>query len=83
MRTILKFLIEFVAICFCFTFCFLDFEACGILVPRLGIKPAPAYIGRQSLNHWAARKSLDFYSMWRAGQKEKPEVKSERSTGLD
>ena len=79
MRTILKLLIEFVAICFCF----FDFEACGILVPRPGIKPSLPYIGRQSLNHWTARKSLDFYSMWRAGQKEKPEMKSERSTGLD
>ena len=26
--------------------------ACGILVPRPGIKPAPSCIGSASLNHW-------------------------------
>ena len=29
--------------------------ACGILVPRPGIKPAPPALETQSLNHWTAR----------------------------
>ena len=29
--------------------------ACGILVPRLGVKPMPLAVERQSLNQWTAR----------------------------
>ena len=29
--------------------------ACGILVPRAGIKPVPSALEAQSLNHWSAR----------------------------
>ena len=29
--------------------------ACGILVPRPGIKPIPPAVEAQSLNHWTAR----------------------------
>ena len=31
-------------------------RACGILVPQPGIKPTPAALELQSLNHWSARK---------------------------
>ena len=34
---------------------------CGILVPQLGIKPAPHCIGRQSDNHWTNREPLYVY----------------------
>ena len=30
-------------------------EACGILVPPLGIKPTPSAVEAQSLNHWTTR----------------------------
>ena len=41
--------------------------ACGILVPRTGIKPVPPVLEAQSLNHWTAREVpvilfLDIYS---------------------
>ena len=29
--------------------------ACGILLPRPGIKLAPSAVGAQSLNHWTVR----------------------------
>ena len=29
--------------------------ACGILVPRPGIKPVPPAVEAQSLNHWTSR----------------------------
>ena len=29
--------------------------ACGILVPRTGIEPAPPAVEARSLNHWTAR----------------------------
>ena len=32
--------------------------ACGILVPRPGIKPVPPALEAQSLNHWTAREVL-------------------------
>ena len=37
--------------------------ACGILVPMLGIKPAPPVMKARSLNHWSAREVPrdDFY----------------------
>ena len=31
------------------------FVACGILVPRPGIEPAPPALKAQSLNRWTAR----------------------------
>ena len=31
--------------------------ACGILVPRPGIEPAPPALEAQSLNHWTAREA--------------------------
>ena len=38
-------------------FWFFGHEACGILAPWAGIRPASAYVGRLSLNHWTTRKS--------------------------
>ena len=37
----LKSLLNLLQYCFCFMFWFFGREACGILAPRLGIKPAP------------------------------------------
>ena len=40
--------------------------ACGIIVPRPGIKPAPPAFEVQSLNHWTARevpRILTLYSL--------------------
>ena len=34
--------------------------ACGILLPRSGIKPLPPRMGAQSLNHWITRAVLYF-----------------------
>ena len=46
MWTIFKVFIEFVTMPFPFFVCFFAWEACGILDPRLGIKPAhPALEG--------------------------------------
>ena len=46
-----------------FSFFFLIFwphnTACGILVPRPGIKPACPALEAQSLNHWTTRKVLE------------------------
>ena len=33
----------------------LHLKACGMLVPWLGIKPAPPALEAQSLNHWTTR----------------------------
>ena len=33
------------------------YEACGILVPHLGIKPVPPALEAWSLNHWAPREA--------------------------
>ena len=35
------------------------FGACGILVPRPGIKAVPPAVKAQSLNHWTAREVPD------------------------
>ena len=35
--------------------------ACGILVPRPGIEPAPPSLEAQSLNHWTAREVPVWY----------------------
>ena len=40
------FIYLFFKYCFCFMVCFSGLEACGILVPRPGIKPTPPCIGR-------------------------------------
>ena len=39
----------------CFLFFWPRQAACGILVPRPGIKPVPPALGARSLNHWTAR----------------------------
>ena len=41
--------------CFCFMFWFFGREACGILAPRPGIKPAPPALEAWSLNRWTTR----------------------------
>ena len=44
--------------------------ACGIIVPRPGIKPAPPAFEVQSLNHWTARevpRILTLYSLKNKG----------------
>ena len=51
---ILKSLLNLSQYYFCFMFCFLGHEACGILVLPSGWNPCPC-IGRQSLNHWTPR----------------------------
>ena len=56
-----KFFIEFVTILFLFYVLVFQPKAYGILAPQTGIEPAPL-VGRQSLNHWTARKGpLYFY----------------------
>ena len=41
---------------FLFLFCFWPYHtACGILVPRPGMEPAPPALEVQSLNHWTPR----------------------------
>ena len=51
----LKSLLNLLQYCFCFMFWFSGCEACGILIPSPGIKPAFPCKGRWSLNHWTAR----------------------------
>ena len=51
----LKSLLNLLRYCFCFLFWFFGHEACGILVPQPGIKPAPPALEVQSPNHWTAR----------------------------
>ena len=51
-RTILKVLLNLIQYCSCFMVLFFGCEACRILAPWPGIKPAPYCTGRRSLNHW-------------------------------
>ena len=50
-----KSLLNLLQYCFCFMFWIFGQEACGILVPQPGIKPAHPCSERQSLNHWTIR----------------------------
>ena len=49
------FKINFAVVFFCLFW--LLCAACRILVPILGIKPAPSAVEAQSLNHWSAKGS--------------------------
>ena len=54
----LKSLLNLLQYCFCFTFCFLGREVCGILAPQHRDRTRTPCIGRWSLNHWTTREVL-------------------------
>ena len=54
--------------------------ACGILVPRPGIKPAPPAVEARSPNHWTAREVHLFETL--EEQSRPPEARSEGKIGL-
>ena len=54
----LKFLLNLLQYCFCFMFCFIGPEACGILAPRPGIEPTPPALEGEVLTTGPPGKSL-------------------------
>ena len=60
--TTLKTLLHLLRCCFCCMACFFDYKACGILVPRSGIKPAPPALEGEVLALGPPGKSLQSVS---------------------
>ena len=50
--------------------------ACGILVPRPGIKPVPPAMEAQSPNHWTARGSPKYFTFWHNYELEESDLHS-------
>ena len=57
----LKSLLNLWQCCFCFMFWFFGHEACGILAPQTGIKPAPAALEGEVLTTGPPKKSLELH----------------------